>query len=251
MMYPHVLYEDHSVIVLDKPVGMVVNRSLSIREGENTLADWIESRPEWVSPRWGVDPQHSYFFTRSGIVHRLDKETSGVLVVAKTPESFFQLLAQFAKREVIKTYSTLVHGLLHPKEGTVCLPLSRSRLDRRRFSVAILGKRAETHWQVVRFYKRCVKPDVQTKGYQGFSLVRVFPQTGRTHQIRVHLAFLGHPVVSDERYGGRRSKEDRKWCPRQFLHAQRLSFVHPVSGKRVEFEAKLPADLRAALVFLE
>jgi len=251
MKEPRIIYEDAFFLVVDKPAGMVVNRASSVGE-EKTIQDWIESRPEWKGQQLDHNEASvSYFVRRSGVVHRLDKETSGVMVIAKTAATFSHLLQQFATRQVKKTYIALVHGLLQPKQGIVRLPLARCRQDRQRFSVAVSGKLAETSWQVIRFYQRCVKPDLQTKGYQGFSLLEVEPQTGRTHQIRVHFSFLGYPVVGDERYAGRKSRLDRQWCPRQFLHAKELDFIHPVSAKRVEFNAKLPDDLRAALSFLE
>ncbi|OGY18303.1 MAG: hypothetical protein A2900_04570 [Candidatus Chisholmbacteria bacterium RIFCSPLOWO2_01_FULL_50_28] len=248
MISPTVVYEDEVLCVINKPAGMVVNRSSTAPE--ETVQDWVEARPFFSSQKTGYTPPNTYFSDRSGIVHRLDKETSGVLVVAKTPEAFSGLLAQFRERKVTKTYLALVHGMLEPKVGDVRLPLARNPRDRKRFAVSAFGKLSHTAWKVVRVYHECVKPGVRTKGYQGFSLVEVEPQTGRTHQIRVHFSHLGHPVVSDQRYAGRRAREDSLWCPRQFLHAFRISFFHPVRGVRLEFEAELPADLKTALTLL-
>jgi 23S rRNA pseudouridine1911/1915/1917 synthase len=235
---PQVIYEDEQVLVVNKPAGMVVNRAETVR-GE-TLQDWIQSNFSF--------PISKDSDLRSGIVHRLDKETSGVMVVAKTKRAFRKLQRQFKAREVAKTYLTLVHGLVEPAEGSVSLPLGRSVRNRERFTVSVRGKRAATYWRVLKSFKALKKSDVNTRGYQGFSLLEIKPETGRTHQIRVHLSHLNHPVVGDERYTGRkRMREDRKWCPRQFLHAFRLAFKHPQVKKKVEFEVKLAEDLEKAL----
>jgi 23S rRNA pseudouridine1911/1915/1917 synthase len=241
-MKPSIIFEDGQILVIDKPMGVVVNRAETV-SGE-TLQDWIESNFNFQIS--------SIANLRNGIVHRLDKDTSGVMVVAKTQDAFSELQRQFKAREVGKVYLVLVHGFVEPKEGSMSLPLSRNRRERERFAVSARGKKSKTNWQVSRYFKSVKKAGVNPRGYQGFSLLEVRPETGRTHQIRVHLSHLRHPIVGDARYTGKkRAVEDRKWCPRQFLHAFRLSFDHPQTKKRVEFEAKLPRDLKKVLEILE
>ncbi|MBI4035197.1 MAG: RluA family pseudouridine synthase, partial [Candidatus Chisholmbacteria bacterium] len=182
------------------------------------------------------------FLNRSGIVHRLDKDTSGLLVVAKNPEAFENLQQQFKKREVQKTYLALVYGQLKPKEGMIAVPVGRSS-NPKKFSVRVGGKLAQTTYQVEKYLK-----DDQGNDY---TQVKLKPQTGRTHQLRVHLSYLGNPIVADSRYAGeKRAAGDRWWCPRQFLHAWRLELVHPVGGEKLKFKADLPVELTRALARL-
>lgn len=202
-----VLFEDEVLLVIDKPAGMVVDRSETTRE--------------------------------SGFVHRLDKETSGCLVIAKNPAAFGELQRQFKERTVEKEYTALVHGIVKPSEGTIRVPLARSKTDRRRFTVSAGGRGAETAYHVAHVYVREGKP---------YSFLTVRPKTGRTHQIRVHLRYIGHPIVADQTYGGgKRAVEDRAWCPRMFLHARKISFIHPVKKTTLTVESSLPEDLRLVL----
>lgn len=202
-----VLFEDETLFVIDKPPGMVVDRS-ETTEG-------------------------------SGFVHRLDKETSGCLVIAKTPRAFEALQRQFRDREVKKTYVALVHGRVEPHEGIINVPLARSKIDRQRFSVSVHGRIAETAYRVEREYYREGTP---------YSFLILAPKTGRTHQIRVHVRYIGHPIVADQTYGGeKRSREDREWCPRLFLHAKKISFIHPVKKSIITVESPLPEDLKLVL----
>ncbi|MCH7951443.1 RluA family pseudouridine synthase [Patescibacteria group bacterium] len=241
-MEPQVLHEDDSILVVDKPAGMVVNRATTVRGA--TLQDWVEENFQF--------PIFRDSRLRNGIVHRLDKETSGVVVIAKTAESFVRLQEQFARRTVSKVYLALVHGEVKPRMGSIALPLARSQRNRERFAVSAIGKKAKTSWRVLGVYKNLRRSGVNTRGYQGFSFLEIKPKTGRTHQIRVHMAHLKHPIVGDVRYTGRkRGREDRKWCSRQFLHAARLAFGHPQSGRRVRYEASLPEDLSAVLELLD
>lgn len=233
-MQPKVIFEDGEVLVLDKPAGMVVNRAKSVKE--ETVQDFLEKKLK-IKGRGIGD--------RAGIVHRLDKETSGILLVAKTQKAFEVLQEQFKKRKVEKKYLALVHGRVEPSdsEGEIEAPVGRLAWSRERFGVFPGGRAAKTYYKKVGDYK---------KGDRAFSLIEAKPETGRTHQIRVHLKYLGHPVVADEFYAGRKTaREDRKWCPRLFLHASAISFTHPKTGKKVSFSLPLPKELEKALSTLE
>jgi 23S rRNA pseudouridine1911/1915/1917 synthase len=166
---------------------------------------------------------------RPGIVHRLDKDTSGLLVVAKNERARSDLTRQLKEHEVRKTYLTLVHGVPQPAQGTIEAPIGRHPRNRKKMAVVAGGREAETKYRLREALDR-------------FALLEVEPVTGRTHQIRVHLAAIGHPVVGDAVYGKR-----SPLVARQFLHAWRLAFDLPSSGRLAEFESPLPADLRQAL----
>lgn len=174
-------------------------------------------------------------------VHRLDKDTSGVLVIAKDLITCVNLQKQWKNRTVKKTYLALVKGRLEPKQGRISAPLRRSIQNRRKMAVSSLpqARQAETDYKVVKY--------LEFGRFEGvFTLVRVFPLTGRTHQIRVHFASIGFPVVGDKVYGDRtinRNFERQFGFKRQFLHAEKLSLVNPESGKKEEFKAKMPQDL--------
>ncbi len=208
------------------------------------MQDWTESEYKVRSIKYeDSDPVlRTTYYERSGIAHRLDKETSGVMLIGKTPEVLAELMRQFKARETHKTYVALTHGLIEPKTGIVNLPTGRSPFNRHKFRVDVFGKSAVTAYEVVELF-------TGTGDYQdGFTLVELQPKTGRTHQIRVHMAHLGYPLVGDEVYGGRkRSDRDRAWCPRHFLHAARLQFTHPATHQTLQVEAPLPTDLRTAL----
>lgn len=220
-----ILYEDDLVLVIDKPAGMVVNRAQSVKEA--SLQDYIAQTFSFALA--------GNFSLRNGIVHRLDKDTSGALVVGKTELAFESLTSQFAKREVKKEYISLVHGLLVPREGQLTLPMARSKQDRERFTVDPLGKLTFTRYVVLRYFDR-------------FSLVRVYPKTGRTHQLRVFFSHLRHPIVGDSRYLNKKvAATDRLFITRQFLHAAKLSFFHPVTREFVVVESPLAVDLEAVL----
>jgi 23S rRNA pseudouridine1911/1915/1917 synthase len=173
------------------------------------------------------------------VVHRLDKETSGLLIVAKTPEAFKNLQKQFKERRVEKKYLALVHGKVEPKEGEIKAPVGRLPWQRKKFGVIAGGREAKTRYRVMADSKWQMA---------NYSLLELKPKTGRTHQLRVHLKFWGHPIVADDKYAGRkRSRKDREWCPRLFLHACFLAFTHPTTKERVEFSLSLPQDLKKAL----
>jgi len=241
---PQILYEDEFLLVLNKPAGWVVNRSQTVKK--ETLQDWLEKNFQF-----SVFSFQNY---RSGIVHRLDKNTSGVLVVAKKPEVFENLQRQFKERTVKKRYLVLVHGKVQPLEGVIRAPIARSPFDRKKFGVFLGGREAETKYRVISNFFRPKQrgKQISNSGKEDFSLLEVEPKTGRTHQIRVHLKYLGYPVVADEFYAGRKTyRADKLWCPRQFLHACELSFTHPQSGKKVKFSASLSLDLKKALECLK
>jgi len=253
---PKIIYEDDSLLVLDKPAGWVVNRSETVKK--ETLQDWLEKNFQFSilkeSRKAGIFNFQNY---RSGIVHRLDKDTSGVLVVAKTPEVFENLQRQFKERKVKKRYLALVHGKVQPPQGMIRAPIARSPFDRKKFGIFLGGREAETKYKTISNFKFSCLSAGFLQGWEQISkerlsLLEVEPKTGRTHQIRVHLKYLGYPVVADEFYAGRKTlRTDRIWCPRQFLHASTISFFHPQTGKRVEFSSSLPEELKKALKYLK
>lgn len=255
-----ILYEDSEIVVIDKPSGVVCNRSETIKE--ETLQDWWdrEYKDTRVQPSpdlgegdtiQGLNPC-IYFLERSGLVHRLDRETSGAMVMAKTVGAFVSLLKQFKEHSVQKEYLALTHGYWEAKEGEINLPLGRRRDDRKKFGVREDGRESVTHYEVVKEFRTWEFPrefKVDDRGYVGFSLVSFKPKTGRTHQIRVHAQKLGHPLVGDRDYAGRkRSREDRKWCKRVMLQADKLEFSHPGTGERVKFESR-DAELKQTIQY--
>jgi 23S rRNA pseudouridine1911/1915/1917 synthase len=217
-----VLYADEDVIIIDKPAGLVVHPGAGNVAG--TLANALLHRfPEIAK----VGPED-----RPGIVHRLDKETSGVMVAARSARAYESLTSQFRRKDVWKTYLGLVWGQVTAPEGRIDWPIGRHATDGKRISVRSRhAKDAETFFRVLRVFKDT-------------TLLEIRPTTGRTHQIRVHLAAAGHPVAGDSLYG--RKKPPRKF-PRLFLHAQIISFTHPGTGKRLEFASPLPPELEAVL----
>lgn len=229
-----VIYEDDSLLVLSKPPGQIVNQAETTLN-ETTLQDELEKY-------FGIRKSEEGIGGRAGIVHRLDKETSGVLVVAKTPEAFDKLQAQFKERTVDKEYLALVHGETS-QEGEITFPIGRLPGGYGRFGVVEGGRESKTS------YGREKVGDIDGERY---SFVRVHPLTGRTHQVRVHFKHIGHPVAADPLYlSSKRLKQDLKFCPRLFLHAASLTFTHPISGARMRFEADLPEDLLGALSYLK
>src|SRR5690606_6066124 len=228
-----VVYQDDSLIVVNKPPGMVVH------PGAGNPAHTLQNALLALDPKLATLP-------RAGLVHRLDKDTSGLMVVARTPEAHAALVAAIAAREVERTYLAICTGVM-TGGGTVDEPLGRHRTIRTRMAVRADGREAVTHYRVV-------------KRFRAHTLVRVQLETGRTHQIRVHLAHIGYPIVGDPVYGGRR-RLPRGASPqliaalegfrRQALHAAHLKLVHPATGQVVEWEAPLPEDMQQLLAALE
>jgi 23S rRNA pseudouridine1911/1915/1917 synthase len=231
------IYEDADIVVVDKPAGMVVHPAGGVQSG--TLVNALLFRLKDLQGVGGV--------LRPGIVHRLDKGTSGVMVVAKNDQAHEALVRQFKGREVKKIYLALVYGNVQGAEGIIAAPMGRHPIDRKRFSLRTRQpKEALTEWQV-------------KERFEGITLVQVAPKTGRTHQIRVHMASRGYPLVGDPLYTKKRRLaqiEDPvlrgriEALGRQALHASSLAFRHPTIGKIVEFTAPLPADIEKILEVL-
>lgn len=241
-----ILYEDADILVINKPAGMVVHPAPGHSAG--TLVNAVLHHCPAIA---GVGPADGP--VRPGIVHRLDKDTSGLIVVAKHDQAHRALQAQFQARTVYKEYLALVEGQVEPAAGRIVAPIGRHPSDRLR--QAILppdprtgeprGRPAVTEYRVLGYYTTAVR---DSTGRANFSLVSAVIHTGRTHQIRVHFAWRKHPVVGDPLYGYR---QQRLPVPRQFLHAHRLRFVLPSTGQEQEFVSPLPADLQQILDRLE
>lgn len=243
MKFP-ILFEDDDFMVIDKPSGVVVNRAESVK-GE-TVQDWAEKKLGKLDK---FDQLDQDFIGRAGIVHRIDKETSGILLIAKNPQAFRELQRQFKERIVKKTYLAWVHGKLVPEEGEIRVPIGRLPWNRERFGIVPGGKEAVTRYKVVsRQLSVNSKTEDRELRTESFSLVELYPETGRTHQIRVHLKYINHPIVGDFLYAGRmRSREDRMISPRVMLHAWKISFFHPRTGTLLAFVAPIPDDMNSII----
>ena len=235
-----ITYEDDAVLVVNKPAGMVTHPAHGNRTGTlvNALLHHCASLSSLNDP------------TRPGIVHRLDKDTSGLLVVAKNDASHAKLAKQFARRTISREYIAIVWGRFKERAGVIEADLARSRSDRKKMAVVPGGKASATEYTVLEQFEYC-------------SLLRLKLRTGRTHQIRVHFAHIGHPVFGDPVYNGRRlasgpggprqkAEVQRmlKLLPRQALHAKTITFVHPVTGIRVDLDSDIPADMQGVLDIL-
>jgi 23S rRNA pseudouridine1911/1915/1917 synthase len=235
--YPlSIVYEDAECVVVDKEPDMVVHPASSYR-GKTLVQALLFRYPEL---REMVSPE-SEEGKRPGIVHRLDRDTSGLMVVARSREARASLQSQFKDRSVEKAYLALVYGRLDPPRGTIEAPIGRDLRSRQRMSVVPGGRPAVTRYQTRQFL---FNPHGAREPY---TLAEAWPATGRTHQIRVHLAHIGHPVVGDRLYGGGRRRRQGIACPRQFLHAYRLGFHRPSDGQWMIFESALPVDLQRVL----
>jgi len=216
-----VIYEDDTLLVVNKPAGMVVHPALGHASG--TLVNAVLAHCPQIAEVGGAD--------RAGIVHRLDKDTSGLIIVAKDEATHAALQRQFKHRQVVKTYLALGEDQVQPREGVVEAPVGRDKRQRKKMAVVRSGREAHTMYRASEYFA-------------DHTLLEVRPRTGRTHQVRVHLAWLGYPIVGDTVYGHRRQRLLRS---RHFLHASRLRFTHPATGEEVEFKAPLPPELAAVL----
>jgi 23S rRNA pseudouridine1911/1915/1917 synthase len=243
-----IVYEDDDLATINKPAGMMVHAGAGATEDQRNRGTLVNALLHHFATLSAVGGE-----MRPGIVHRLDKETSGLIVVAKNDEAHRKLAAQFARREVKKTYIALVHGWPKKDGGTISARISRDRVRRIRMTTRGAGGRdAVTHYSVVRRLDTA---------FGKFSLVEVKIDTGRTHQIRVHMASLGHPVVGDALYGAPREMRARRGratdegsaiaLPRNFLHAAQLELAHPRTGERIALQSPLPAELQIFLEKLE
>lgn len=215
-----VIFEDACMIVVNKPPGMVVHPAPGHHSG--TLVNALLAHCQDLKGIGGVE--------RPGIVHRLDKDTSGLVMAAKTETAFAGLAKQFKDRDIKKVYLALVKGQLAQRQGTIDTTIGRHPHHRKKMSAGhARGRTAQTRYEVIEQFDR-------------FAYLRVLPRTGRTHQIRVHLASIGHPILGDKLYGGTQGSRLPK-IARQALHAHHLELTHPVSGQLISFEAPLPDDM--------
>lgn len=221
-----IVYEDGDIIVVNKPSGMVVHPAAGSPDG--TLVNALLYHTKDLSGINGV--------TRPGIVHRIDKDTSGLLVVAKNDLAHRRLAEQLSVHDITRQYRAIVKGVIKDDKGTVDMPIGRNPKNRLKMAVVEGGRRAVTHFEVVSRYSR-------------YTEIICRLETGRTHQIRVHMSAIGHPVAGDPLYGGAKGNPFR--CDGQLLHAEKLGFRHPRTGKYVEFTAPLPENFKKALAYLE
>lgn len=216
-----IMYEDTDLIVINKPQGMVVHPAPGVYT--NTLVNALLYHCKDLSGINGV--------TRPGIVHRIDKDTSGVLVVAKNDLAHIKLSEQLKDHSMTRIYEALVEGVIKEEEGTIDKPLGRHPVERIKISIVKGGKRAVTHFKVM-------------ERFEGFTLIECKLETGRTHQIRVHMASIGHPLVGDPVYGYKKQKFNLNG---QMLHAKKLGFIHPTTGKYMEFITPVPQEFLSVI----
>lgn len=228
-----ILYKDEYIIVVEKPAGMVVYPAAGHSQSTlmNAVAYHCEKLAKAGSP------------LRPGVVHRLDKDTSGVMVVALEDKAYYNLAVQFKNRTIQKKYIAIVYGKFKETSGEITSKIGRSESDRKKMSTkARRGKEAVTIWKTV-------------KSFNNATLIEIKLKTGRTHQIRVHFASIGHPVLGDKTYGKKTEletiKKNKVFFPRQMLHAKLIGFTHPETGKYLEFKSPIPADMQQALKGLE
>lgn len=243
-----ILFEDAVLLVIDKPPGVTVNRAQSVKGP--TVQDWIDEHfsfhknisvvpSEQSREDGGWKSPSEEFVSRSGMVHRIDKETSGILLIAKNVEAFIELQRQFKEHIVKKTYQAIAHGIVAPPDGVIKAPVDRLPWNREHFGIVPGGKESETVYHTVNSF-----PSPEGK-HESLSLLELYPKTGRTHQIRVHLKYINHPILGDYLYAGRKvARDDRLWVPRVMLHAAKITFLHPETGKPLDIEAPMPDDMK-------
>ena len=227
-----IVFEDEDIIVINKPSGMVVHPAPGNENGTlvNALLYHCKSSLSAIN---GV--------IRPGIVHRIDKDTSGLLVVAKTDEAHIFLSSLLKDHKIERTYHAILCGHLKSTQGTVNAPIARHPVDRKKMAVVAGGREAITHYEVIR-------------EFPSFTYAKMNLETGRTHQIRVHMSHLGHPIIGDTVYGGGKTqfeKSHSKYLDGQCLHAKELRFPHPKTGEMMHFECELPDNFKALLKILE
>ena len=221
-----IIYEDKDIIVVNKPKGMVVHPANGNPDG--TLVNAILAKCKDSLSGIGGE-------IRPGIVHRLDKDTSGLLIIAKNDQAHINMSKQIQDRKVIKKYIALVKGVIGENTATIDMPIARSTKDRKKMAVDPKGKEAITHYKVLQRYDKC-------------TLLEIKIDTGRTHQIRVHMSYIGHPVVGDMQYSNGKNEFGIEG---QMLHSKYLEFDHPITGKRLKLEAPLPEYFEQVLKELE
>lgn len=214
-----IVYEDEDVIVVNKPQGMVVHPAAGHSNGTLVNALLYHSPLSTINGTF-----------RPGIVHRIDKDTSGLLMVAKNDQAHQALQAQLKAKKNLREYVALVHGNIKEQQGTINVPLGRSMADRKKQAVTKDGRDAVTHFSVL-------------KHFEDFTLVKAVLETGRTHQIRVHMAYIGHPIAGDPLYGPRKTLAGKG----QYLHAKTLGLTQPTTGEELIFDSKLPAYYKAMI----
>lgn len=215
-----ILYEDKNILAVNKPAGILVYYPPHFQKDEETLLDQVADKL-----------QYQKIGERTGVVHRLDRDTSGVILFAKNRKAEAELKSLFKRREIKKHYLALVHGKLEPEEGSITIPLGRAPKDRLKVIPKASGKPSETLYRVLGYYP-----------HTDLSLLEIELKTGRMHQIRVHLSAIGHPVVGDKVYGRKTDK-----LGRQFLHAKSLEFENPFDKEEIRLESDLPEDLKSFL----
>ena len=240
-----ILFEDNDLLIIDKPAGLTVNRAETTRN-DITIQDWAEkylgisyqqSNTKYGDKDWKPEDE---FYQRGGVVHRLDKETSGVLILAKNPAAFQLVQDQLKERTIKKVYKALAHGKV-PMEGEVNVPVGRLPWNRKQFGIVPGGRESKTLYKVLTYYQNQKTKEI-------LSLVELYPQSGRTHQIRVHLKYIGHPIFSDFLYAGRKTaRKDREELPRVFLHASQITFSHPTTRETMSIESQLAPELQELL----
>jgi 23S rRNA pseudouridine1911/1915/1917 synthase len=221
-----ILFEDDYIIAISKDSGIVVHPAPG--HLENTLINALINYNKELSGVGGG--------LRAGIVHRLDKDTSGIILIAKDEKTHALLSEKFKNREISKTYEALVLGYFKEPEGSIKLPVGRSMKDRKKMGVVLRGRQSQTDFKVL-------------KEYMGCTLIEAYPRTGRTHQIRVHFSYIGHPVIGDKDYGNKESEKIAKetGLSRQFLHSKRIVFDHPVTNEKTDLDDELPPELKNCL----
>ncbi len=231
-----ILLEDENIIAIDKPAGIQMHPSAT--EKENTISNWILSNYPYIKE---VHDESAEGYLRPGIVHRLDRDTSGVVLIAKTMKSFLELKRIFAEREIVKKYVTLLFGNLQERKGVIEKPIARSS-DFKRQKIAI-GKIKGKARSAITEYK-------VLESYNGFDLVEARPKTGRTHQIRIHFFSIGHPVVGDNKYVLKKYASLQPYCvKRQLLHAREIKFE--MFDKKYEIFSEIPKDFYKCLAYID